>query len=105
MTDGIKTFTMPSGGVEKGTYVLDGTKIPKQIDATTEGKAGTQMGIYAISGDTLQLCLSQQGCRRPEEFATQKGPDTILIVPQTPSRTAVILARPLNSAGPKPRGG
>ena len=80
MTDGRKTFTLPSGAVEKGTYVLDGTKTPKQIDATTDGKAGTQTGIYAISGDTLKLCLSQQGRRRPAEFATQKDSDTILIV-------------------------
>ena len=105
MADGRKTFTIPAGAVEQGTYVLDPTKTPKQIDATTVGRPGTQAGIYAISGNTLKLCLSQQGGRRPEEFATQKGSDTILIVlqrlPEPPSSSPGRSIAP----GPKPRGG
>ncbi|MHB1034394.1 MAG: TIGR03067 domain-containing protein [Pirellulales bacterium] len=107
MADGKKTFTLPSGAVEKGTYVLDGTKTPKQIDAMTDGKEGTQTGIYAISGDTLKLCLSQQGRQRPDQFATQKDSDTILIVlerqPAQPAKPAAAPDAPI-APGPKPVG-
>ena len=80
LAGGKKTFKLPSDTVEKGTYTLDETKNPKQIDATTEGKDGTEKGIYALEGDTLKLCLATQGGPRPGEFATKKGTDLILIV-------------------------
>src|SRR5688572_18667609 len=43
---GKKTFELPSGVVEKGTYSVDATATPKRIDTTTEGRAGTEKGIY-----------------------------------------------------------
>jgi uncharacterized protein (TIGR03067 family) len=77
---GKKVFTLPGGKVEKGTYTLDPGKRPRQIDATTEGRDGTEAGIYAVEGDTLKLCLATQGGARPKAFATKKGTDHLLIV-------------------------
>ena len=53
---------------------------PSEIDSTTEGRDGTEKGIYAVEGDTLKLCLSTQGGKRPTEFATKTGTDELLIV-------------------------
>jgi len=77
--DGKKTFTLPSGVVETGTYSIDTQKSPREIDSTTEGKAGTQHGIYIVEGDVLKMCLSSQGAR-PAEFATKQGSDLLLII-------------------------
>ena len=76
---GKKLFTLPDGTVEKGTYSVDAAKNPAQIDATTEGKPGTQRGIFAIEGDRLQMCLASQGLR-PTDFTTKDGADLLLIV-------------------------
>ena len=80
LADGKKVFTLPDGRVEKGTYQLNAARQPGEIDATTEGKDGTEKGIYAVDGDTLKLCLATGGGQRPREFATRKGSDQILIV-------------------------
>jgi uncharacterized protein (TIGR03067 family) len=77
---GAKVFTLPGGRVEKGTYRLDAAKRPAEIDATTEGKEGTEKGIYAVDGDTLKLCLATNGGPRPGKLATRQGSDHILIV-------------------------
>jgi uncharacterized protein (TIGR03067 family) len=80
LTGGKKVFTLPDGRVEKGTYRLQAGKQPREIDATTEGREGTEPGIYAVEGDTLKLCLATRGGPRPREFATKQGSDHILIV-------------------------
>jgi uncharacterized protein (TIGR03067 family) len=80
MTGGKKTFKLPSGTAEKGTYTLNPGPRPGDIDTTTDGKAGTQKGIYTVDGETLKLCLSQGGKTRPTELATGQDPDLILIV-------------------------
>ena len=80
LADGKKVFTLPDGRVEKGTYRLNAARQPGEIDATTEGKDGTERGIYAFDGDTLKLCLATSGGQRPREFATREGSDQISIV-------------------------
>jgi len=80
LSGGKKTFKLPSGSVEKGTYAIDAAANPKQIDTTTDGREGIEKGIYALESDTLKLCLSRQGGARPKEFATRNGTDLILIV-------------------------
>ena len=80
LAGGQKVFTLPDGRIEKGTYQLNATKQPAEIDATTEGKDGTERGIYAVDGDSLKLCLATGGGERPREFAARKGSDQILIV-------------------------
>ncbi|HVJ82241.1 MAG TPA: hypothetical protein VNC50_14330, partial [Planctomycetia bacterium] len=38
-----------------------------------------EMGIYAIDGDELKLCLATRGGARPTEFKTEAGRDRLLI--------------------------
>jgi uncharacterized protein (TIGR03067 family) len=88
LSEGKKTFTLPSGAVKRGTYTLDAAQTPKRIDATTEGRRETAKGIYAVKGETLTMCLSRGGTRRPAEFATKEGTDFLLIVLARPSAKA-----------------
>ena len=76
---GKKTFELPSGVVEKGTYSVDASATPKRIDTTTEGREGTEKGIYALEGQTLKLCIATRGGERPAAFETKAGTDLILI--------------------------
>jgi uncharacterized protein (TIGR03067 family) len=78
--EGRKVFTLPDGRIEKGTYQLNTAKQPSEIDATTDGRRGTEKGIYVVDGDTLKLCLATGAGERPREFATPKGSDQLLIV-------------------------
>ena len=80
LADGKKVFTLPGGRVENGTYKLEAAKLPREIDATTEGKSGIERGIYAVDGDRLKLCLATSGGQRPKRFVTAEGSDQILIV-------------------------
>jgi uncharacterized protein (TIGR03067 family) len=77
---GKKVFNLPGGRAEKGTYRLDAAKRPAEIDSTTEGKDGTEKGIFTVEGDTLKLCISTKGGPRPREFTTNKDTDHLLIV-------------------------
>ena len=61
LAGGQKVFTLPDGRIEKGTYQLNATKGPAEIDATTEGIDGPESGIYAVDGDSLKLCLATGG--------------------------------------------
>lgn len=63
-----------ANGVE-GVYHLDPTKSPKEIDVTILGgdvrKAA--LGVYALDGDTLKLCLSvnpEKVSERPAELSS-----------------------------------
>lgn len=80
LSGGKKTFRLPSGSLEEGTYTLDETTTPRQIDSTTDGKGGTEKGIYTLEDGILKLCLSTRGGPRPRAFATRRGTDLILIV-------------------------
>jgi uncharacterized protein (TIGR03067 family) len=54
---------------EPATYKLDPSKNPKEIDITEKGK--TVLGIYAIDGDTLTICVSESF--RPTELKDGPG--------------------------------
>src|SRR4051812_25263699 len=71
-------ITAQSKGEEKdGTYKIDSSKKPRQIEISIDGK--TLEGIYELDGDGLKLCLSEGGAR-PAEFKSPEGSKTMLMV-------------------------
>jgi uncharacterized protein (TIGR03067 family) len=60
-----------------GTYELDATKTPRQIDFNPGSKR--QSGIYELDGDNLKLCVGQ-GDDRPSEFKAERGTDYALFI-------------------------
>jgi uncharacterized protein (TIGR03067 family) len=68
--------TLVAGGErEEGTFKVDDSKTPKELDLTvTEGgREQTHLAIYKLDGDTLRVCKSHPPDLRPTEFATQAG--------------------------------
>ena len=84
------TLTADRYKTEKGnevlfdsTYSLDSSRSPKEINMIgTEGDfAGkTAEGIYALEGDTLQVCYTMPGKPRPNAFSSPAGTGIYLIV-------------------------
>ena len=73
----------PATGGELGTFALDPDKKPRAIDLTHlsgEEKGKTELGIYEVSGDTAQFCVSEAGKERPTAFSTTKDDDRNLFV-------------------------
>ena len=63
-------------------YRADPTKTPMQIEmigtgGDFDGKAA--LGIYALEGETLQICYKMPGFSRPTEFASALGSGAFLI--------------------------
>src|SRR5262249_39470738 len=68
--------------IQAATLKLDPSKSPKTLDSTvTEGpnKGTVILGIYEISGDTLKVCFDPEGKKRPTEFKTTSGPQTLVV--------------------------
>jgi uncharacterized protein (TIGR03067 family) len=68
--------------IQACTMKLDPTKSPKTLDATVaEGlnKGAIILGIYEINGDTLKVCFDPEGKRRPTEFKTVSGSQTLVV--------------------------
>jgi uncharacterized protein (TIGR03067 family) len=62
--------------VASGTFTIDATKKPKEIDIMDETGARnekTKLGIYELDGDTYKYCLAPAGKPRPKAFASQEG--------------------------------
>jgi uncharacterized protein (TIGR03067 family) len=78
------SFTMkhPPGNEEKGSFRLDTSKKPKQIDLSSRG-GGKAQGIYELGKDNLKLCWTREFKTRgrPTRFAHAKeGNDPFLLV-------------------------
>jgi uncharacterized protein (TIGR03067 family) len=77
------TMKHPPGNEEKGSFRLDTSKKPKQIDLTSRSGQAQAQGIYELGKDRLKLCWTRefktQG--RPTKFAHAKeGNDPFLLV-------------------------
>jgi uncharacterized protein (TIGR03067 family) len=67
----------------EGTFRIDPTAKPKQIDTTPttgDNKGKTALGIYEIDGDTLKICWAPAGKDRPTEFKSAEGSGVFLAV-------------------------
>jgi uncharacterized protein (TIGR03067 family) len=75
--DGNKYAFEAGPETEKGTFKIDPKAKPATIDLMiTEGrgKGKTQLGIYQLDGDTLKICMADEGAKdRPTKFASAKG--------------------------------
>lgn len=84
MTFNSGKFTAQSGAGDKqeGTYKLDPSQGPKQIDiARKDGpKEGRdQLGIYSLVGNTLKICTFGSAKSRPDSFDTRDRPAATLM--------------------------
>jgi uncharacterized protein (TIGR03067 family) len=80
-------FTMKAGEREiKGTFKVDGSKKPAQIDMTVADgpenfKDKVSEGVIAVEGDELKWCSEEPGKQnRPKEFATKDQGTYMLVV-------------------------
>lgn len=60
-------------------FVLNGTKKPKEIDLI-DAEGHKVLGIYAVEGAQLTLCLATAGGARPTEFKSERGAKHSLVV-------------------------
>jgi RNA polymerase sigma factor (sigma-70 family) len=70
-------------GTIQFTFRINPAKEPAEMDLVpTEGalKGEVFPSIYLIDGDTLKICRSQPGAKRPTKFASEKGDDHWLLV-------------------------
>jgi uncharacterized protein (TIGR03067 family) len=58
--------------ISKGTFTIDPSKDPKQMDVRhKEDDADTMPAIYEISADTFRVCYNPEGGSRPTSFSTK----------------------------------
>jgi uncharacterized protein (TIGR03067 family) len=76
---GNKAIPQREGKSEKeAEFTIDSTKTPKHFEIKTpDGK--TLQGIYEFDGDTLKICLVEEG-DRPTKFDSAEGSKNMLIV-------------------------
>lgn len=71
------------GETDRGTFSVDATKSPKQMDIRPESGPGagrTILAIYEHSGDTMRVCYAlQDGASRPKGFKTTPDSGEVLI--------------------------
>lgn len=70
--------TMPA---DVGTFAIDPSKTPAQIDLTYDflGSPTTGKGIYALDGDSLKICYDFTTENRPGNFEAKKGQVTLVL--------------------------
>jgi uncharacterized protein (TIGR03067 family) len=67
-----------------GTYTLDSTQKPKEIDSTPaqgDNKDKVLKGIYKLEGDTLTICMPMKSEQdRPKAFESKQGSGLLLVI-------------------------
>ena len=76
-------YTVTVGkAVDQGTFKLNPTAKPKEMDITgTDGpnKGKTILAIYERDGDALRVCYDLSGKSRPTEFKSTEGTQRFLV--------------------------
>jgi uncharacterized protein (TIGR03067 family) len=68
--------------IQTATLKLDPVKSPKTLDVTVAdgpNKGAVMLGIYEFSGDTLKVCFDPEGKKRPTEFKSASGSQTLVV--------------------------
>ena len=77
-------FTYTSRGDEtgrRGTFKIDPTANPKQLEWTAMGEEKKVLAIYKLEGDRLTICAGS-GDKRPREFTTKPGDGQVIVIYQ-----------------------
>jgi uncharacterized protein (TIGR03067 family) len=67
---------------QEGTYAVDPTKNPREMDITRSAGPAPgqkQLAIYQITGDLLKICSCDAGGERPTAFETRDRPGCTLM--------------------------
>lgn len=89
------------GAVYEGAVELDASHAPGHIDMKFDAgpeSGNTNLGIYALEGDNLKICLATRGSLRPSSFASSSGSGFAL---ETFTRESAPVARRGNVRSPK----
>jgi uncharacterized protein (TIGR03067 family) len=72
--------TLGGNRVDRGTFTLDPSKNPKQMDIKSGTSGETLQAIYEVGPDHMRVCYAMEGADRPTEFATSSGNGPILLL-------------------------
>jgi uncharacterized protein (TIGR03067 family) len=70
------------GDKQEGTYKLDPSKSPKQIDISRKdgpAEGRNQLAVYSLAGNTLKICSAGSDKERPDGFATRGKEGRVLM--------------------------
>ena len=56
----------------RGTFTLDASETPKQINAQVDGEDAAK-GIYKLAGENLTICWAQGDAPRPDKFESEEN--------------------------------
>jgi uncharacterized protein (TIGR03067 family) len=80
---GEKYSVTKDGQIDRGTFSIDITKSPKQMDIRPEtgpGEGRMLPAIYEFNGETLRICYgTQDGAERPTSFKTAPDSGEVMI--------------------------
>jgi uncharacterized protein (TIGR03067 family) len=63
----------------EGTFFVNETSTPKEVDITLSGGKGRKLGIYRLERDQLTLCLGDAGAPRPTLFETGETATAVVL--------------------------
>jgi uncharacterized protein (TIGR03067 family) len=76
------TVKESTGGETTTPFTIDPGKKPPTIDITLEKSKPTIYGIYELDKDTLKICFSLVGNKRPDKFVASENSGTGLLILQ-----------------------
>lgn len=71
-----------NGSSDPGSFTVDSSKHPEQMDIRPESgpdQGKTLLAIYEVASDTLRVCYAPEGAKRPTSFSTSDNSGRLLI--------------------------